>query len=62
MNILARSRSGTTMPRPLTKTLPVAGRCLLRRCHECNSPVGNKDVFCPRCGAKLRREKLEPCL
>lgn len=50
------------MPRPPTKTLLVAGRCLLRRCHECNSPVGNKDVFCPRCGAKLRREKLEPCL
>jgi len=33
-------------------------RCLLRRCHECNLPLGNKDLFCPRCGAKQRREKL----
>jgi hypothetical protein len=32
--------------------------CRLRRCHECNFPVGNRDLFCPRCGAKQRREKL----
>jgi uncharacterized paraquat-inducible protein A len=31
---------------------------LLRRCPECNFPVGNRDLFCPRCGARLRREKL----
>jgi predicted amidophosphoribosyltransferase len=30
----------------------------LRRCHECNFPLGNRDLFCPRCGAKQRREKL----
>jgi len=32
---------------------------LLRRCHECNFPLGSKDLFCPRCGAKQRREKLD---
>jgi len=31
---------------------------LLRRCHECNFPLGSKDLFCPRCGTKQRREKL----
>jgi predicted amidophosphoribosyltransferase len=31
---------------------------LLRRCHECNFPLGQRDLFCPRCGAKQRREKL----
>ena len=30
----------------------------LRRCHECNFPLGNRDLFCPRCGAKQRRDKL----
>jgi len=30
--------------------------CELRRCHECNQPVGGKDKFCVRCGAKLPRE------
>ncbi len=30
----------------------------LRRCHECNYPLGSKDVFCPRCGAKQRRDKI----
>ena len=30
--------------------------CELRRCHECNQPVGSKDKFCVRCGAKLPRE------
>jgi rRNA maturation endonuclease Nob1 len=30
----------------------------LRRCHECNFPLGKKDVFCPRCGAKQRRDKI----
>jgi len=30
----------------------------LRRCHECNFPLGKKDLFCPRCGAKQRREKV----
>ncbi len=30
----------------------------LRRCHECNFPLGNKDVFCPRCGARQRRDKF----
>jgi len=32
--------------------------CWLRRCHECNFPLGSKELFCPRCGAKQRREKL----
>jgi len=29
---------------------------LLRRCYECGQPIGKKDVFCPRCGAKQPRE------
>ncbi len=29
---------------------------LLRRCFECGQPLGKKDVFCPRCGAKQPRE------
>jgi len=29
---------------------------LLRRCHECGQPLGTKDIFCPRCGAKQPRE------
>jgi rRNA maturation endonuclease Nob1 len=33
--------------------------CWLRRCHECNFPLGSKELFCPRCGAKQRREKLK---
>jgi uncharacterized paraquat-inducible protein A len=32
--------------------------CFIRRCHDCNFPLGNKDLFCPRCGVKQRREKL----
>ncbi|MBM3357519.1 MAG: zinc-ribbon domain-containing protein [Betaproteobacteria bacterium] len=31
----------------------------LRRCHECGHPLGAKDVFCPRCGAKQRRERQQ---
>jgi len=31
---------------------------LLRRCHECGQPLGKKDVFCPRCGAKQRRDGI----
>jgi uncharacterized Zn finger protein (UPF0148 family) len=34
----------------------------LRRCHESNFPLGKKDVFCPRCGAKQRREKANPAI
>jgi uncharacterized Zn finger protein (UPF0148 family) len=30
----------------------------LRRCHECGFPLGTKDVFCPRCGARQRRDKI----
>ena len=29
----------------------------IRHCHDCNFPLGNKDLFCPRCGAKQRREE-----
>ena len=29
---------------------------LLRRCFECGQPMGKKEVFCPRCGAKQPRE------
>jgi uncharacterized Zn finger protein (UPF0148 family) len=29
---------------------------LLRRCFECGQPIGKKDLFCPRCGAKQPRE------
>jgi hypothetical protein len=28
----------------------------LRRCIECNLPLGKKDRFCPRCGARQPRE------
>ena len=28
----------------------------LRRCHECGQPLGGKDVFCPRCGARQPRQ------
>lgn len=31
---------------------------LLRRCYECGQPLGKKDIFCPRCGAKQPREKV----
>ncbi len=30
----------------------------LRRCHECGFPLGTKEVFCPRCGARQRRDKF----
>jgi hypothetical protein len=29
---------------------------LLRRCIECNLPLGKRDRFCPRCGARQPRE------
>ena len=29
---------------------------LLRRCFECGQPIGKKEVFCTRCGAKQPRE------
>jgi hypothetical protein len=29
---------------------------LLRRCFECGHPLGKKDLYCPRCGAKQPRE------
>ena len=29
---------------------------LMRRCHDCGQPLGKKEVFCPRCGAKQPRE------
>jgi uncharacterized Zn finger protein (UPF0148 family) len=29
---------------------------LLRRCFECGQPLGKKDLYCPRCGAKQPRE------
>ena len=29
---------------------------LLRRCVDCGQPLGKKDLFCPRCGAKQPRE------
>jgi len=31
----------------------------MRRCHECDFPLGSKELFCPRCGAKQRREKAQ---
>jgi rRNA maturation endonuclease Nob1 len=34
----------------------IRGLNLLRRCHECGQPVGQKEMFCPRCGAKQPRE------
>jgi rRNA maturation endonuclease Nob1 len=48
------------MPTPGYQIRSATAGCFLRRCHECNAPVGNKDLFCPRCGAKLRREKIAP--
>ena len=32
---------------------------LLRRCHDCGQPLGRKEVFCPRCGAKQPRERKQ---
>jgi rRNA maturation endonuclease Nob1 len=29
---------------------------LMRRCFECGQPLGKKDMFCPRCGAKQPRD------
>jgi uncharacterized Zn finger protein (UPF0148 family) len=49
------------MPRQPTENRPARGVNLLRHCHECNAPVGRKELFCPRCGAKQRREKNAPC-
>ena len=34
--------------------------CYLRRCGDCGFPLGKKEVFCPRCGAKQRRDKADP--
>ena len=31
---------------------------LLRRCFECGQPLGKKDAFCPRCGARQPREPI----
>jgi uncharacterized Zn finger protein (UPF0148 family) len=31
----------------------------MRRCFECGQPLGKKDVFCPRSGARQRRELKE---
>ena len=28
----------------------------LRRCYDCGQPMGRKDIYCPRCGAKQPRE------
>jgi uncharacterized paraquat-inducible protein A len=53
--------SSVNTPSFLRRYAPATG-CHLRHCHECNAPVGNKDLFCPRCGAKLRREKITPAL
>jgi uncharacterized Zn finger protein (UPF0148 family) len=30
---------------------------LLRRCHECGQPLGKKEIFCPKCGTKQRRNR-----
>src|SRR5436853_6417616 len=35
--------------------LPI-GINLLRRCSDCNCPLGNRDRFCPRCGTRQPRE------
>jgi uncharacterized Zn finger protein (UPF0148 family) len=32
---------------------------LLRRCHECGQPLGKKEIFCPRCGTKQRRNGVK---
>jgi len=29
---------------------------LLRRCHDCGQPLGKKEVYCPRCGARQPRD------
>jgi rRNA maturation endonuclease Nob1 len=42
--------------RQTTGRLPLTAANYLRRCHECNQPLGAKDLFCPRCGAKQPRE------
>lgn len=31
-------------------------RCELRRCQDCGAPVGARDRYCGKCGAKLPRE------
>ncbi len=41
-------------PRPGSNMVTMSN--LLRRCHECNQPLGKKDIFCPRCGAKQPRK------
>ena len=40
-------------PSPFTAAMSTL---LLRRCYECGQPLGRKDVFCPRCGAKQPRD------
>jgi hypothetical protein len=32
----------------------------MKRCHECSFPLGSRDLFCARCGAKQRRDKIAP--
>ena len=34
----------------------------LRRCHECNFPLSNKDLFCARCGANNGGKNLNVTL
>jgi 5-methyltetrahydropteroyltriglutamate--homocysteine methyltransferase len=31
------------------------GSNLIRRCYECGHPMGRKEIFCPKCGAKQGR-------
>jgi len=45
------------MPLHPTENRPARGVNLLCHRHECNAPVPHKDLFCPRCGTKQRREK-----
>ncbi|UCF75187.1 MAG: hypothetical protein JSU71_13240 [Betaproteobacteria bacterium] len=32
----------------------------MRRCHECGQPLGPREMVCPRCGARQRRERSSP--
>jgi hypothetical protein len=51
--IMRRERERTSRPSLRTG---IGFMLLLRRCHECGQPLGKKDVFCPRCGARQPRE------
>jgi len=35
---------------------------LLKRCSDCNQPLGNRDKFCTRCGARQSREPKLPTI